>query len=114
MELEESIQLEEPEQTETLVEKEKKIYEVGTLKYTNYGLVILFIWLLWGDFCYIMLESVIPRILPLLMKKLNASNQLIGFILGSLPSIIGITVMPVLGVISDRHRGRWGRRIRFY
>jgi hypothetical protein len=55
------------------VPKVAKTYRVGTLIYTTKGLAILFLWLLWGDFCYTILEAVVPRILPLLMKSLDTS-----------------------------------------
>lgn len=90
-----------------------KTYRVGTLNYTTWSLANLFIWLLWGDFCYTLLESMIPRLLPLMLKDMNASNGLIGFMVGSVPAILNISVLPALSVRSDRYRSRRGRRIPF-
>ena len=33
------------------------VYRVGTLSYTKPKLFILFCWLLWGDFCYMLMET---------------------------------------------------------
>lgn len=41
------------------------IFSVGTLKYTKAGLFVLFAWLLWGDFCFTLMEKVRPATYPL-------------------------------------------------
>ena len=44
-------------------------YRVGTLVYTKAGLFVLFSWLLWGDFCFSLFESVGgPGIIPLYLQ----------------------------------------------
>lgn len=86
-------------------------YRVGTLTYTKAGLAALFFWLLWGDFCFTMLETVMPSIVPLKLKELNAPNWLIGAILTSIPQALNMIMNPMISTASDRHRGRWGRRI---
>ena len=43
----------------------KTVYHCGTLDYTRKTLIYLFIWMLWGDFCYTMMEMLIPTLLPL-------------------------------------------------
>ncbi|MFI4911957.1 MAG: MFS transporter [Sedimentisphaeraceae bacterium JB056] len=88
-----------------------KTYNVGTLSYTMTGLIVLFSFLLWGEFCWILLETVIPRIFPLLLKDLEASNTLIGIMVSSVPSVLYLSLIPSVSVKSDRHRGRYGRRI---
>jgi hypothetical protein len=50
------------------------------LTYTKAGLFVLFSWLLWGDFCYTLMEAVVPSILPLKLKGLGCSNWLMGLI----------------------------------
>ena len=40
-------------------------FRVGTLQYTRSSLAMLFVWLLWGDFCFTLMETVVPSILPL-------------------------------------------------
>ncbi|MEI8244281.1 MAG: MFS transporter [Lentisphaerota bacterium] len=88
-------------------------YSVGTLVYTKAGLVALFAWLLWGDFCFMLMELVGPTVLPLKLKQLEAPNWLIGLILTTLPSLLSMTVCPWVSFKSDRYRSRWGRRIPF-
>ena len=89
------------------------IYRVGTLVYTWRGLVALFAWLLWGDFCWTMMEAVVPSIMPLKLRSLDSSNALIGFVLGTLPATLNLTVTPILSFKSDHHRGPLGRRTPF-
>lgn len=88
-------------------------YHCGSLTYTKAGLVALFGWLLWGDFCFTLMESVVPSILPLRLKSLGAPNWLMGAILATMPGILSMTVCPWVSFRSDRHRSRWGRRIPF-
>lgn len=90
-----------------------KIYKVGSLKYTARGLVVLFAWLLWGDFCFQLFESVVPRFVPLYMKELQASNGLIGVMTGSVIGVINVAFLPLISSWSDRFRGPRGRRIPF-
>jgi maltose/moltooligosaccharide transporter len=33
-------------------------YRCGTLVYTKAGLFMLFSWMLWGDFCFSLMESI--------------------------------------------------------
>lgn len=84
--------------------------KIGTLTYTKMGLIALFIWMLWGDFCFTLMEILIPQLLPLTMKKLNASNALIGLFVGSLPAMLNMIINPIVSFKSDRTRTKWGRR----
>ncbi len=88
-------------------------YSVGTLTYTRLGLVALFGWLLWGDFCYQLMEVITPSIIPLRLKHLDAPNWAIGLIITTLPGFLNMTVCPWVSYTSDRHRGPRGRRIPF-
>ena len=90
-----------------------KTYHCGTLTYTKIGLFVLFAWLLWGNFCFTLMESVVPSILPLKLKDLGCSNWLMGLILTTAPGILNMTVCPYVSFKSDRYRSRWGRRIPF-
>jgi MFS family permease len=90
-----------------------KTYHCGTLTYTKMGLFVLFAWLLWGDFCFTMMEAVVPSILPLKLKDLGCSNWLMGLILTTAPGILNMTVCPYVSFKSDRYRSKWGRRIPF-
>ncbi len=89
----------------------QKIYRCGTLTYTKLTLTTLFGWLLWGDFCYTMMETVIPNIFPLRLKELGLSNISMSFIMSTIPGIMDIVVGPLVSYKSDRHRGPMGRRI---
>lgn len=40
-----------------------KNYHCGTLTYTKAGLFVLFAWLLWGDFCFTLMEAAAPNCL---------------------------------------------------
>ena len=89
------------------------VYSVGTLTYTKMGLVSLFAWLLWGDFCFQVMESLNPAIIPLKLRSLDAPNWAIALIMVTLPGILNMTICPWVSFKSDRHRGPLGRRIPF-
>ncbi|XHR26822.1 MAG: MFS transporter [Chthoniobacteraceae bacterium] len=88
-------------------------WTTGTLTYTTAGLAALFCWLLWGDFAWSMRDRSVPAIIQILFKRFEASDTLVGILTGSLPPILSMVVGPVISYKSDRHRGRWGRRIPF-
>ena len=88
-----------------------KVWSVGTLTYTTAGLVVLFCWLLWGDFAWSMKERSVSQVLQVLLKNFKASDTFAGVLMGSLPALIGLFLVPVISYRSDRHRGRWGRRL---
>ncbi len=100
-------------QNAVAVSSDGKPYHCGTLSYTKAGLFVLFAWLLWGDFCFTMMETVVPSIMPLKMKALGCPNWVMGLILTAAPSVISMTVGPYVSFKSDRYRSRWGRRIPF-
>lgn len=86
-------------------------WRVGTLTYTKAGLVTLFCWLLWGDFAWALRDRMVAPIVPLLLKNFEASDRLIGLIMGTIPAAIGLFLGPIISFRSDRKRSRWGRRI---
>jgi MFS family permease len=90
-----------------------KMYYVGTLSYSKRSLIVLFAWMLWGDFCFTLMESVVGPILPLKLQSLNASNFVIALIMSTFPGILNVTICPWVSFRSDRHRSKWGRRIPF-
>jgi maltose/moltooligosaccharide transporter len=179
---------------------EPQIFTAGTLKYTKAGLFVLFAWLLWGDFCFTLMEKVRPATYPLYLlgpkqskastsqpaasqaayltpagssaaagtaavsqpamqaaaplspasqpaalatspsaatasqaasgvvrgginlhpkpgepriEPLRINNQTYNWLILTLPQIFGILVGPAVSFKSDRHRGKWGRRIPF-
>lgn len=89
------------------------VFRAGTLVYTRAGLAMTFVWLLWGDFCFTLMEQVIPSIMPLKLKALETPNWVMAMILTSVPTALATVVSPVLGYRSDRLRTPWGRRIPF-
>ncbi|MEI8246162.1 MAG: MFS transporter [Lentisphaerota bacterium] len=91
----------------------KKQFSVGTLVYSRAGLAWLFTWLLWGDFCFNMMETVVPSIVPLRLRELNVPSWVMGLVLVTLPCILNVALNPIISTASDRHRGRMGRRIPF-
>jgi maltose/moltooligosaccharide transporter len=91
----------------------EKIYKAGTLRYTLRGVLVLSLWLLWGDFAFTFFESVFGRFIPLYLKDLQASNALIGIMTGSIAGMVNILFLPNISQWSDNHRSRFGRRIPF-
>jgi hypothetical protein len=86
-------------------------FQIGTLRYTGFGLMMVFVWLLWGDFCFQLLDQNIPGLLPLELKKLGAGDTTNSFVNGTLSYAITFFLAPIVSVHSDRLRSRWGRRI---
>lgn len=93
--------------------REPRIYTCGTLRYTTFGLFLVFFWLLWGDFTMVLMETVLPTILPLQLKALGAPNMVMGLFVVTVPSTMNFLINPIVSFRSDRHRGPWGRRIPF-
>lgn len=88
-------------------------YHCGTLVYTKRGLMVLFCWLLWGEFCFNLMETIVPSIVPLKLQSLGSPNWIISLIMTTLPGIFNTTICPWVSFKSDAHRSRWGRRIPF-
>src|SRR5438552_18465144 len=88
-------------------------FKTGTLSYTRASLALLFLWLLWGDFCFTLMETVVPSILPIKLNALGASNWIIGLIVITIPNAMNTAINPLVSFRSDRFRSRWGRRIPF-
>jgi hypothetical protein len=53
-------------------------YSSGTLSYTKRALFVLFGWLLCGDFCLVMMETVVPAVLSLNARPPDAPNWVKG------------------------------------
>jgi Na+/melibiose symporter-like transporter len=90
-----------------------RIYACGTLRYTTFGLFMVFFWLLWGDFTMSLMEEVLPAVLPLQFKALGASNKVMAVLLSTIPATMNFCVNPIISFRSDRFRSKWGRRIPF-
>lgn len=93
--------------------EQKKIYRVGTLSYTLGGVVLLFCWLLWGDFAWAMKDRAVGNIATIIVNKFNISNFAYGLLIVSYPAFTNIFLQPIISYKSDRYRSRWGRRIPF-
>jgi maltose/moltooligosaccharide transporter len=85
----------------------------GTLVYNKKTLLSLFFWVLWGDFCLQFMGVVVASVLPLLMTQWKAPAIFIGLFVTTIPALLNFLITPLVSVWSDRHRGKWGRRIPF-
>jgi maltose/moltooligosaccharide transporter len=91
----------------------RKVFTAGTLRYTTYGIISLFLWLVWGEFFWTILDHNIPSILPLKLKELGATDTLNALLNKSVAYAIIFFLTPVVSVWSDRYRSPRGRRIPF-
>lgn len=91
----------------------KTIYSAGSLRYTAAGIVMLFVWLAWGEFFWMVLDQNLPAILPLKLSQLGASATVNALFNRSVPYAIFFLFTPLVSVWSDRYRSRMGRRIPF-
>jgi maltose/moltooligosaccharide transporter len=95
------------------VPSQPALYRVGTLTYTRLGVVMVFFWLLWGDFFFTLMEGVNNSIIPLRLIALHSTNYHISMIMTTIPVGIALVFNPIISFRSDRFRSRWGRRIPF-
>ncbi len=100
-------------ETQSSPEPQQKVWRVGTLTYTFAGLVTLFCWLLGGDFAWAMKDRAISPAATLLIREFGVSDLVYSLIIIAFPNFTNIFLMPMISYISDRHRGRFGRRIPF-
>ena len=59
----------------------KKTWRNGTLVYTAGGLIVLFLWLMWGDFAYSMKDRAAGAVAGLMLKRFDVSDFLYGIIM---------------------------------
>lgn len=90
-----------------------RTWRQGTLVYGPAALVVLFAFLLIGDFAWSLKERAVTPVAQILMRQLQAGDLFIAIVVGSFPAGLGLVLGPVIAVRSDRHRGRLGRRIPF-
>jgi len=90
-----------------------KVWQVGTLTYTISGLVSVALWLIGGDFALQVQSRDIVPAFQFLLKKYDASDTFTALMMGSVPSTLSLFLSPIVSYKSDRHRGKWGRRIPF-
>lgn len=102
-----------PASSEQSAKADADRFKVGTLTYTKASLITLFLFLLWGDFCFTLMETVVPSIMPLKFNQIGAPNWALGLILVTIPNIMAAVINPIISFRSDRFRSKWGRRIPF-
>jgi maltose/moltooligosaccharide transporter len=85
-----------------------RIYTIGTLRYNQQHLFVLFFWLMWNDFSVTLMEQIVS-LNNILMKDHGATFTQIA-LLGSIGGFITPWINPWVSTWSDRHRGRHGRR----
>jgi MFS family permease len=102
-----------PESLPRAVPLRERVWTVGTLKYSFGALVLLFIWLLLGDFSYMLRERSANPVTQLMLKKYEASDLMNGIFMLTIPWAVILLVGPLVSYWSDRHRGPRGRRIPF-
>jgi len=90
-----------------------KVWKVGTLTYTTGGLMVLFLWLLFGDFAWAMRDRSIVGIASWYLSSLKIPNLWFGILMSTFPGGVALVLGPIISYKSDRHRGKWGRRIPF-
>lgn len=90
-----------------------KSWSIGTLTYTSAGIALLFFWLLLGDFSWSMRDRSVAPMAQWYLNDLKVPSLLFGLLISSLPAAIQFIIAPLISVMSDRHRSRWGRRIPF-
>ena len=91
-----------------------KTFRVGSLVYTRRTLFALFFWLLWFDFSFSLMETVIAPILQFRLKnELKADSVMYLMVMSTLPSVLNFVLNPIVSIKSDRHRSPRGRRIPF-
>lgn len=100
-----------PQRQDEMVENGR--FRCGTLVYTKAGLFTLFAYLLWGDFCFSLMEAIWPNILPLMLKQQGAPNAVLSLVITTIPSAMNFVMNPIIGTISDRYRSKRGRRVPF-
>ena len=94
--------------------QQKSKWSVGTLTYTAAGLAVLFVLLLWGDFAWSMKDRVVfPMTTKLAKERFGLNDTWYSVLIISFPNFTNIFLMPIVSYLSDRHRGRLGRRIPF-
>jgi maltose/moltooligosaccharide transporter len=90
-----------------------KRYAAGTLRYTIFGLICLLLWLVWGEFFWVILDQNLPKILPLKLNQMGANDTVNAVLNKSISYAVIFFLAPMVSVWSDRYRSRLGRRIPF-
>lgn len=100
-------------QTSTEQDDTPGVFRVGTLTYSLGALVILFSYMMLGDFAYAIRERCVADLFQVQLRKFNVSDLTFGILATALPAIMTILIVPAISVMSDNYRSRLGRRIPF-
>jgi len=85
-------------------------YQVGTLRYTMAGLVIVSGWMIWGGICFNFMQGVFGTLMPLQLNEIKASPMAMTLLISTIPAVLAFVLVPIISFKSDRCRSRWGRR----
>ncbi len=85
-------------------------YTVGTLRYTTAGLVVVGGWMIWGNVCFSLMQSVFSTLMTIQLRDIQASPGAMGLLIGTIPAALTFVLVPIISFKSDRYRSRWGRR----
>jgi len=86
----------------------EKIWSVGTLRYNQRQLIVVFFWLMWNDFSFKLIESIGSLGNFLILDQGGTYTQIALF--GTIGGLITPWLNPWVSTWSDRHRGKMGRR----
>ena len=93
---------------------QKKIWTVGTLKYTLPQLLCTAtILLLAKQMMCLVCYSIVPNVKPIILDGIGATPTQIALIVSTLPNIMNVILNPILSTWSDKTRTRIGRRTPF-
>lgn len=93
------------------MKNKNKTWRAGTLTYSAAGLVVLFGWLLWGDFAWSMKERAVNMVATLMVRSYEISDFVYGLLIIGFTNLINVFLQPIVSYRSDRYRSKWGRRI---
>src|ERR1041385_2336178 len=80
----------------------QQTWRAGTLVYSSSAIIILFFWLLWGDFTISLKDRSVTPTLQVLLRTYHASAFVVALLLTFLPPLISIFLIPVISYKSDR------------
>ncbi len=86
-------------------------YKVGTLQYTKATLITMFIWMIFGNVTFGLMEQIFPISMPLQLKRLGVPDAWMNVLMVTCGQAMNVVLSPVISFRSDRTRSRWGRRI---
>lgn len=89
----------------------KKRYTVGTLEYSFWQMMNIFFWMLWGSIALTSLGQTFGASTKFLYRANGLSDTFLAVVTGTIFGMINVVMNPVLSTMSDRHRGRLGRRV---